>query len=61
MDDQPQSARPVSCALCGSVADGPPITWMTERDPRRGTIHYCDRCARENLRSVEAKLPQEWW
>lgn len=58
-DAEPATA--VSCALCGIGADPPPMTWMTDWDAARGTLHYCDRCARDNLRAVEAKLPQEWW
>jgi len=54
-------AATVNCALCGTSAVGPPLTWMFELDPRRGGLWYCGRCARENLRAVEAKLDQEWW
>ena len=58
----PGAAAPiVACALCGVTAAGPPITWMHEQDHRRGGIWYCERCARENLRSVEAKLDAQWW
>jgi hypothetical protein len=56
-----QHAQRVACAMCGVTAAGPPITWMFELDARRGGLSYCERCARENLRSVEAKLDQEWW
>ncbi|MEJ7647924.1 MAG: hypothetical protein WKF57_02580 [Nakamurella sp.] len=51
----------VSCALCGTHADPMPMTWLTEFDAGTGTRHYCDRCSRDNLRSVEAKLSPEWW
>jgi hypothetical protein len=56
-----KSDRTVSCALCGTTGVGPPLTWMFEADQRRGGLWYCDRCARDNLRSVEAKLDPEWW
>jgi hypothetical protein len=41
-------------------ADGilPGWTLITEG----GRVSYvCVRCARENLRSIEAKLPEEYW
>lgn len=37
------------------------MTWSTEFDAGTGTLHYCDRCSRDNLRAVEAKLPHDWW
>jgi hypothetical protein len=27
----------------------------------RGIGQICLRCTRDNLRSIEAKLPEEWW
>ncbi|SDO21165.1 hypothetical protein SAMN04515671_0160 [Nakamurella panacisegetis] len=58
----PDPDLPVTaCARCGTTAAGPPLSWMFEMDRRRGGVWFCDRCARENLRSVEAKLNQEWW
>lgn len=61
----PADTPPVSCHLCGSApadAGSPAMAgWMSERDPRRGTIWVCPTCAREYLRSVEARLDQEWW
>ena len=51
----------ISCSVCGITVDGPPMTWMRETDPRRGHVWVCDRCARANLRAIEAKLEQEWW
>ena len=52
---------PVYCSLCGRRADAPPLTWLYERDPRRGGQWICDTCARSNLRAIEAKLSREWW
>ena len=51
----------VSCAFCGTTASKPPLTWMYERDRGRGGRWFCQDCARQNLRAVEAKLEQEWW
>jgi hypothetical protein len=27
----------------------------------RGVQYLCGACTRENVRSIEAKLPTEWW
>ena len=51
----------VSCSLCGTTVPEAPISWMLETDPRRGPIWVCDRCAREHVRAIEAKLDQAWW
>lgn len=61
MTPQPTTEPVVRCALCAAAALGPPLTWMFENDPRRGGVWYCDHCSRMNLRSVEAKLDQQWW
>lgn len=36
-------------------------SWTTEVDPRRGTLLICPDCTREHVRSIEARLDQEWW
>ena len=59
----------VLCSLCGASAQpasGPeiPLDWMVETDPRRpelGQRQYCPDCARQHLRSIEAKLDAEYW
>ena len=53
--------RSVSCSVCGAVEASPPLTWMVEIDPRRGEIWFCERCARDIIRSIESKLDREWW
>jgi hypothetical protein len=64
-----------SCARCGTPGDGPddgmPEGWSLDVDPDRGPsgrqsgdrrVRYlCGTCTRDNVRSIEAKLPQEWW
>lgn len=51
----------VTCDSCGAVADGlAPLGWVATVDEGR-TRHYCDRCARQNLRAIEAKLDPAWW
>lgn len=57
MDDE----RP-ACALCGTrpETDDLPLTWATSVENGRELV-YCDRCARDNLRSIEGKLDSAWW
>jgi hypothetical protein len=52
----------VSCAWCGAVAEGEelPLTWVSSVEDGR-TRYYCERCARENLRSIEGRLDATWW
>jgi hypothetical protein len=61
MTDDLSDDRPV-CAFCGVQADTPdlPLTWATSVENGRELV-YCDRCARENLRSIEGKLDSAWW
>jgi hypothetical protein len=51
-----------SCALCGTQAptEDLPVTWVTSVENGRKLL-YCDRCARENVRSIEGKLDSAWW
>jgi len=50
-----------TCSACGTAVDGdPPLTWSTVTGPH-GTAWVCDRCTREHLRSIEAKLDEEHW
>jgi hypothetical protein len=51
---------PVTCAWCGTTADGAPLTWSTSFERGR-VVLYCDRCSRDHLRSLEAKLDPEYW
>jgi hypothetical protein len=56
------SERPV-CATCGRMPDDQSaarLTWA--RGVEKGwQVWTCDRCSRENLRSIEAKLDSAWW
>lgn len=51
-----------TCARCGttSVTPAAPLTWVTSRERGR-LLHYCERCARDHVRGIEAKLDGEWW
>ena len=49
----------------GNAADADPVaaarlTW-TRGTERGKAVWTCDRCSREHLRSIEAKLDQAWW
>ena len=51
------------CAWCGRGYDDDPtaaLTWVTSTEGGR-LRRYCPACAREHLRSIEAKLDQEFW
>ena len=37
-----------------------PLSWVVSVEAGR-TRTYCETCAREHLRSIEAKLDSEWW
>jgi len=58
-----------TCAMCARVADAavdgdPPLAWSADLvDTRRGqrTRWICPTCTRTHVRSIEAKLDQEWW
>lgn len=51
----------VTCAFCGTTYDGdPPLTWTSAVEQGR-VKYFCDRCSREHLRSMEAKLDSDYW
>jgi len=59
----------VTCDFCGRAPDADavtsdasevPLTWTTSVEHGKTRV-FCERCARENLRSIEAKLDSEWW
>jgi hypothetical protein len=47
--------------MCGRTAPTPPVDWMRDTDARRGPVWVCASCARHHVRSIEARLDQEWW
>jgi len=59
-----------ACSLCGSRPadeagtdtdpDAVPLTWATSLENGEQKV-YCPQCAREHLRSIEAKLDSPWW
>jgi DNA-directed RNA polymerase subunit RPC12/RpoP len=58
--DDTEVREMVTCARCGTTAEELPLTWSSSSEPR-GTVYYCDTCSRENLRSIEGRLDEEWW
>ena len=49
--------------MCGTVAGGDeelPLGWSMATS-ERGVQWLCLDCTRRNVRSIEAKLPEEWW
>jgi hypothetical protein len=58
--DQAAQGNPV-CETCGTAAPGAaPLTWSASVEAGR-RVWTCERCAREHLRSIEAKLDSAWW
>ncbi len=56
-------SRMRACSRCGTIADRDdelPPGWSFETGDR-GVQWLCLVCTRENVRSIEAKLPEEWW
>ena len=51
---------PVSCSVCGTTVDELPVTWSMQVS-ERGQTWVCDRCSRDNIRSIEGKLDEAWW
>ncbi len=51
-----------SCAVCGREGDGADVAlgWSTTTEQGR-VLAVCDRCTREHLRAMEAKLDREHW
>jgi len=53
-----------TCWRCGSAAEAPedglPEGWSMGFG-ERGVEFHCEQCTRANLRSIEAKLPEEFW
>ncbi len=52
--------EPAECGGCGTAVDERPATWSLQVS-ERGRSWLCDRCTRDNLRSIEGKLDEAWW
>lgn len=54
-----------ACSLCGASAevegvDDVPPGWSLSFT-ERGVLFQCAQCVRDNIRAIEAKLPEEYW
>ncbi|ADU49055.1 hypothetical protein [Intrasporangium calvum] len=55
----------LTCSSCGTTPAPPDqararLTWS--RSVERGrTLWACERCSRDNIRSIESKLDPDWW
>ena len=53
-----------TCSHCGTQAEAPdgglPEGWSLVTE-RRGVEYQCPTCVRANIRSIEGKLPSEYW
>ncbi|MFC0599636.1 hypothetical protein [Streptomyces palmae] len=60
--DEPAQPEPerVSCARCGAIAEGTPLTWTcsVENGVRR---YFCEECGRRNIRAIESRLDSSGW
>ena len=58
----PAQGAPMVCLTCGTVApsDPPPLTWSAAVERGR-KVWTCERCMRDNIRSIEGKLDSAWW
>jgi hypothetical protein len=56
----PARGPAVTCTGCGTSAETAPVSW-TSQTGARGTTWLCERCTRENLRSIEGRLDEAWW
>ena len=60
----PEDAVVRTCSACGTQAsapsDGIPEGWSMVTERKR-VEYQCVSCVRANIRSIEGKLPQEYW
>jgi hypothetical protein len=42
------------------AAEALPVTWSASMEGGR-RLWTCERCAREHVRNIEAKLDSAWW
>ena len=49
-----------TCVGCGATGDEGPLSGSRQSSAQGLTV-LCDRCTRDNLRSIEARLDEIWW
>ncbi|GAB2698560.1 hypothetical protein [Thalassiella azotivora] len=59
---RPDDTQRVHCHRCGTRApsEPPPLGWSGGTERGR-PVWVCERCTRDNLRSIEGKLSPDWW
>ena len=58
-----EDSMPPVCGTCGRVPEDETdtrLSWVLGVENGR-KVWTCDRCSRENLRSIEGKLDSAWW
>jgi len=58
-----EDSMPPVCGTCGRIPEdetGGRLSWVLGVENGR-KVWTCDRCSRENLRSIEGKLDSAWW
>lgn len=58
-----EDLTPLVCSTCGRVPQDDSearLSWVLGVENGR-RVWTCDRCSRENLRSIEGKLDSAWW
>ncbi|MDG4536009.1 hypothetical protein [Streptomyces sp. AV19] len=58
--DPEATGTTLTCARCGTTADGFPPTWTCSVE-NGGRHYFCDDCARANIRAIEGRLDSSWW
>lgn len=54
------AAQEVTCTGCGAREAPQPPTWSAQVSAR-GTTVLCEDCTRTHVRSIEARLDEQWW
>lgn len=61
-EDAANDARTRHCGVCGRTPtdEAEALAWTFDAGGGRESW-FCPTCSRDNVRSIEAKLEQEWW
>ncbi len=62
----PDTAATRHCSHCGKAGEAPsedamPVGWSFGVDTNGRLTYTCVECTRANIRSIEGKLPEEYW
>ncbi|HZZ47737.1 MAG TPA: hypothetical protein VFE65_12705 [Pseudonocardia sp.] len=56
-----QHERCRDCSQARHRSEPGALAWMHDRNPDGSVTWLCATCARVNLRSIESRLPDEYW